>query len=84
MTPAVESAAHAAAEQPPAKQPRAAVKPKQIEKPAAKKRAAVSAKPRVSRIAKAKPKAPTSNGDFNTATGWGPIPPANKSRGLFQ
>jgi hypothetical protein len=85
VTAAVESAAHAAAEQAPAKQPSAAVKPKQIEKSAAKKHAAVSAKPRVSRIAKAKPKHPTSNGDFNTATGWGPIaPPANKSSGLFR
>lgn len=79
VTPIVQSATHAVAEQAPAKQP-SAVKPKRVEKPATKKPAAVSAKPRVSRIAKAQPEAPTSNGDFNTATGWGPIAPsANKS-----
>jgi hypothetical protein len=79
VTPVVQSAAPAVAEQVPAKQP-SAVKPKRAMKPATKKPAAASAKPRVSRIAKAQPEAPTSNGDFNTATGWAPMAPsANKS-----
>jgi hypothetical protein len=83
VTPTIESAIRAAAAQARTKRP-SAVKPKQVEK-APRKPAAASAKPRVSRIAKAKPKGPAPNGDFNTATGWGPIAPsANKSSRLFQ